>query len=80
MKLLKRQFKVWYPKFKGPIEPDMTIMLMACARELLTTWEALRDKELINRHLASMDKRYGPGAEQRVRDYMHEIKNTERGL
>jgi hypothetical protein len=80
MKLLKRQFKVWYPKFKGPIEPDLTIMLMACARELLTTWEALRDKELINRHLASMDKRYGPGAEQRVRDYMHEIKNTERGL
>ena len=80
MKLLKRQFKVWYPKFKGPIEPDMTIMLMACARELLTTWEALRDKELITRHLASMDKLYGPGAEQRVRDYMHEIKNTERGL
>ena len=80
MKLLKRQFKVWYPKFKGPIEPDLTIMLMACARELLTTWEALRDKELITRHLASMDKLYGPGAEQRVRDYMHEIKNTERGL
>ena len=80
MKLLKRQFKVWYPKFKGPIEPDMTIMLMACARELLTTWEALKDKELITRHLASMDKLYGPGAEQRVRDYMHEIKNTERGL
>jgi hypothetical protein len=80
MKLLKRQFKVWYPKFKGPIEPDLTIMLMACARELLTTWEALWDKELITRHLASMDKLYGPGAEQRVRDYMHEIKNTERGL
>jgi hypothetical protein len=80
MKLLKRQFKVWYPKFKGPIEPDMTIMLMACARELLTTWETLKDKELITRHLASMDKLYGPGAEQRVRDYMHEIKNTERGL
>jgi hypothetical protein len=80
MKLLKRQFKVWYPKFKGPIEPDLTIMLMACARELLTTWETLKDKELITRHLASMDKLYGPGAEQRVRDYMHEIKNTERGL
>jgi len=58
----------------------MTILLMACARELLTTWEVLKDKELITRHLASMDKLYGPGAEQRVRDYMHEIKNTERGL
>ena len=80
MKLLKRQFKVWYPKHKGPIEPDMTIMLMACARELLTTWETLKDKELITRHLASMDKLYGPGAEQRVRDYMHEIKKTERGI
>ena len=80
MKLLKRQFKVWYPKHKGPIEPDMTIMLMGEARVLLTTWETLKDKELITRHLASMDKRYGPGAEQRVRDYMHEIKNTERGL
>jgi hypothetical protein len=78
MKLLKRQFKVWYPKHKGPIEPDMTIMLMACARELLTTWETLRDKELINRHLASMDKRYGPGAEQRVRDYMHQVAKDER--
>ena len=80
MRILKRQFKPWHPKFKGPIEPDMTILLMACARELLTTWEVLKDKELITRHLASMDKLYGPGAEQRVRDYMHEIKNTERGL
>lgn len=78
MKLLKRQFKVWYPKHKGPIEPDMTIMLMACARELLTTWETLRDKELITRHLASMDKLYGPGAEQRVRDYMHQVAKDER--
>jgi hypothetical protein len=78
MKLLKRQFKVWYPKHKGPIEPDMTIMLMACARELLTTWETLKDKELITRHLASMDKLYGAGAEQRVRDYMHQVAKDER--
>ena len=58
----------------------MTILLMAAARELLTTWEVLKDKELITRHLASMDRIYGQGAEQRVRDYMHEIKKTERGM
>ena len=78
MRILKRQFKPWYPKFKGPIEPDMTIMLMACARELLTTWEVLKDKDLITRHLATMDKLYGPGAEQRVRDYMHQVAKDER--
>jgi len=53
---------------------------MACARELLTTWETLKDKELITRHLASMDKLYGPGAEQRVRDYMHQIAKDERNV
>jgi hypothetical protein len=45
MKIVKREFKVWYPKFRGPIEPDMTVLLMACARELLTTWEVLKDKD-----------------------------------
>lgn len=78
MRILKREFKVWYPKHKGPIEPDMTIMLMAEARELLTTWETLKDKELITRHLASMDRRYGPGSERRVRDYMHQVAKDER--
>jgi hypothetical protein len=38
----------------------------------------LKDKELITRHLASMDKRFGPGSEQRVRDYMHKVKKEER--
>ena len=78
MKILKREFKVWYPKHKGPIEPDMTIMLMAEARELLTTWEVLRDKDMITRRLKLMDKLYGAGAEQRVRDYMHQVARDER--
>lgn len=80
MRILKRPFKKWYPKYTGSVEPDMTTLLMAAARELLTTWEVLKDKELITRHLASMDRIYGQGAERRVRDYMHEIKKTERGI
>ena len=78
MKILKREFKVWYPKHKGPIEPDMTIMLMAEARVLLTTWEVLKDRETITRRLKKLDKLYGEGAEQRVRDYMHQVKKEER--
>lgn len=78
MKILKREFKKWYPKHKGPIEPDMTIMLMAEARELLTTWETLKDRDVITRRLKLMDKLYGAGAEQRVRDYMHQVARDER--
>lgn len=78
MILTKRKYKPWYPKHRGPVEPDMTIMLMACARELLTTWETLKDRDLITRHLATMDKRFGAGAEQRVRDYMHKVAKDER--
>jgi hypothetical protein len=51
---------------------------MACGRELLTTWEVLKDKQLVDRHLASLDKVYGANAEQRVRQYMREIKRNER--
>jgi hypothetical protein len=73
-----RKFKPWYPKHKGPLEPDRTIILMGHARELLTTWEVLKDKQLVDRHLATMDKRYGEGAEQRVRQYMRQVARNER--
>lgn len=53
-------------------------MLMACARELLTTWEAFKDKALVDRHLAALDTTYGPGSEQLVRTYMHKVKRDER--
>lgn len=71
-------WKVWYPKHHGAIEPDRTIMLMAEARELLTTWEVLRDKKTIDRRLAALDKIYGPGSEQSVRNFMHKVKRDER--
>ena len=78
MKILKKAFKVWYPKHRGPIEPDMTTLLMGEARVLLTTWEVLRDKDVITRRLKKLDKLYGEGAEQRVRDYMHQVAKDER--
>jgi hypothetical protein len=38
----------------------------------------LKDKALIERHLANMDKKYKPGAEKLVRQYMHAVKKYER--
>lgn len=75
---MKRPWKPDRPKHRGPLEPDRTILLMGHARELLTTWEVLRDKQTIERHLATMDKRYGPGSEALVRQYMHKVKADER--
>ena len=56
----------------------MTILLMAVARELLTTWEITKDKALVDRHLAAVDKVYGAGSEASVRQYMREIAKNER--
>jgi len=56
----------------------MTILLTAVARELLTTWEITKDKLLVDRHLAAVDKLYGKGAEQRVRQYMRQVARDER--
>ena len=75
---MKRPWKPDRPKHRGPLEPDRTIILMGHARELLTTWEGLRDKQTIERHLATMDKRYGPGSEELVRHYMHKVRADER--
>jgi hypothetical protein len=58
--------------------PSLECLLMACGRELLTTWEVLRDKELIERHLKALDGLYGASVEQRVRQYMREINKNER--
>ena len=75
---MKRPWKPHYPKHKGPVEPDMKILLMAVARELLTTWEITKDKPLVDRHLAAVDKVYGVNAQARVRQYMREIAKNER--
>ena len=68
-----------YRKASNAPSPSLETLLKACGRELLTTWEVLRDKELIERHLKALDGRYGENAEQRVRQYMREIKRDERG-
>jgi len=68
-----------YRKASNAPSPSLECLLMACGRELLTTWEVLRDKELIERHLKALDGQYGANAEQRVRQYMREIKRDERG-
>jgi hypothetical protein len=67
-----------YRKASNAPSPSLETLLMASARELLTTWEVLRDKQLVDKHLASLDKVYGANAEQRVRQYMREIKKNER--
>jgi hypothetical protein len=72
--------KYIYRKASNAPSPSLECLLMANARELLTTWEVLKDKALIDKHLASLDKLYGVPVEQKIRSYMHEIKRTERGL
>jgi len=68
-----------YRKASNAPSPSLECLLMACGRELLTTWEVLKDKQLVDRHLAALDKVYGANVEQRVRQYMREIKRDERG-
>lgn len=70
--------KYIYRKASNAPSPSLETLLMANARELLTTWEVLKDKQLVDRHLASLDKVYGASVEQRVREYMREIKKSER--
>jgi hypothetical protein len=70
--------KYIYRKPSNAPSPSLETLLMANARELLTTWEVLKDKQLVDRHLASLDKVYGASVEQRVREYMREIKKSER--
>jgi transposase len=74
MKLTKKAYK---PPSNRP-SPSLHTLLAAEARELLTTWEVLKDKDAIERHLASMDKKYKPGAEKAIRQWMHWIKKHER--
>jgi hypothetical protein len=75
---MKKTWKPHYFKHKGPIEPDRTILEMARARELLTTWELTQDQALVNKHLATSEKVYGENAEQRIRQWMRWIRNNER--
>jgi hypothetical protein len=51
---------------------------MGEARELLTTWEVLKNKETIEARLALCDQKFGFGGERRVRECMRRIKKEER--
>jgi hypothetical protein len=72
--------KYIYKRASNAPSPSLEALLKACGRELLTTWEVLRDKALIDKHLSQLDALYGANAEAKVRAYMHEIKKTERGI
>jgi hypothetical protein len=76
--VIKKQWKPHFYKHKGPIEPDRTLLEMAVARELLTTWELTKNRELIEKHLGALDKLFGANAHLRIREYMKEIKRNER--
>ena len=70
--------KYIYRRASNAPSPSLETLLMACGRELLTTWEVLRDKELIDKHLSQLDALYGANAEAKVRQYMREIHRNER--
>lgn len=75
--MIKRKWKQQYPKHLGPL-PERRTLEMALARELLTTYEITKNRELIEKHLGKLDKLYGANAHLRVREYMKEIKRNER--
>jgi hypothetical protein len=74
---MKLPWKPHRPKHTGPL-PERQTLERAAARELLTTWEHTRDKQLVDKHLARMNGLYGQGAEERIRQYMREVKRNER--
>jgi len=51
---------------------------MAEARELLTTWEVMKNKATIEAKLALCDEKFGFGGERKVRECMRRIKKEER--
>lgn len=57
---------------------DGKMLEMGEARVLLTTWEATKDKALLERHLKHAEKLYGKGAADRIRGYMRVVATTER--
>ena len=67
-------FRVRNPK----PSPSLHDLLMAEARELLTTWEVLKNKETIEARLSLCDTKFGFNGEKRVRECMRKIKKEER--
>lgn len=54
-----------------------TQLEMAEARELYMTFRVLQNKETIIKRLALCDKKYGWGAEKRIKSFMSRMKAGE---
>lgn len=67
-------FRVRNPK----PSPSLHDLIMAEARELLTTWEVMKNKATIEAKLALCDEKFGFGGERKVRECMRRIKKEER--
>jgi hypothetical protein len=67
-------FRVRNPK----PSPSLHDLLAGEARELLTTWEVLKNKATVDKRLALCDEKFGFGGERRVRELMRQIKKEER--
>jgi len=66
-------------KNTGPL-PERGILERARARELLDTWEATKDKALIERHLAGGEAWYGEGSSERIRGHMRAISDARKNM
>jgi hypothetical protein len=67
-------FRVRNPK----PSPSLHDLLAGEARELLTTWEVLKNKATVDKRLALCDEKFGFSGERRVRELMRQIKKEER--
>jgi len=68
--ILRKPYRIM--RKTGPL-PERGILERARARELLDTWEATKDKDLIERHLKAGEKLYGEGSSDRIRSHMRAI-------
>ena len=54
---------------------DRVILEQAEARELYRTWETNKDRDFVRGRLERVERIYGTGARDRIREYMNRIKD-----
>jgi len=54
---------------------DRVILEQAEARELYRNWESSKNRDLIRARLERVERIYGIGARDRIREYMNRIKD-----
>jgi hypothetical protein len=54
---------------------DRVILEQAEARELYRNWEGSKNRDLIRARLERVERIYGIGARDRIREYMNRIKD-----